>query len=61
MALPSIGHCSKKGLRIDRDNELITYAEKKITMAIFHLGGGDWLRVFKPGSINHVSKPVEVS
>jgi hypothetical protein len=30
-----------KGLRIDRDNELIVYAAKKITIAIFHLGGGD--------------------
>jgi hypothetical protein len=30
-----------KGLRIYRDNELIAYAAKKITIAIFHLGGGD--------------------
>jgi hypothetical protein len=36
-----------KGLRIDRDNELIAYAAKKITIAIFHLGG-----------VLHYSEPV---
>ncbi|HZA07414.1 MAG TPA: hypothetical protein VE619_06905 [Nitrososphaeraceae archaeon] len=49
-----------KGLRIYRDNELIAYAAKKITIAIFHLGGG-FDRVFKSGSVNNVSKPVDVS
>jgi hypothetical protein len=29
-----------KGPRIYRDTELMAYAAKKITMAIFHLGGG---------------------
>ena len=50
-----------KGVRIYLDKELIAYAAKKITIAIFHLGGGDWLRVFKSGNVNHVSKPVDVS
>jgi hypothetical protein len=30
-----------KGLRMDRDRELITYTAKKITIATFHQGGGD--------------------
>jgi hypothetical protein len=34
------GHCPMKGLRIYREIELIAYAAKKITMVIFHLGGG---------------------
>jgi hypothetical protein len=34
------GHCPIKGLRIYRDTELIAYAAKKITMAIFHQDGG---------------------
>jgi len=29
-----------KGLRIDRDRELIIYAAMNTTIAIFHLGGG---------------------
>jgi hypothetical protein len=41
MALPNIGHCPMKGLRIYRDAELIAKAAKKITIVIFHLGGGD--------------------
>jgi hypothetical protein len=50
-----------KGLSKYRDAELIANAAKKITIVIFHLGGGDWLRVFNPGKVNHVSKPVESS
>ncbi|HJT49482.1 MAG TPA: hypothetical protein VJ729_14955 [Nitrososphaeraceae archaeon] len=34
------GHCPSKELRIYRDIKLMVYAAKKITMAIFHLGGG---------------------
>jgi hypothetical protein len=41
MAFPNIGHCPMKGLRIYRDAELIANATKKITIVIFHLGGGD--------------------
>jgi len=41
MAFPNIGHCPIKGLRIYRDAELIANAAKKITIVIFHLGGGD--------------------
>lgn len=54
-------HSPINGLKRFRDAMLITYAAKKITIAIFHFGGGDWLRVFKPGSVNQVSKPVDVS
>jgi hypothetical protein len=33
--------CPMKGLRIDRDMELIMYPAMNTTIAIFHLGGGD--------------------
>lgn len=59
--MSNIGYSPKKGFRIVRDSELMAYAAMKIIMAIFHFGGGDWLKVFRSGNVNHVSKPVEVS
>jgi hypothetical protein len=41
MILPAgSGQAPMNGLRIDRDSELIAYAAIKITIIIFHLGGG---------------------
>jgi hypothetical protein len=51
-----------KGVRIYRDRELIMYAAMNTTIAIFHRGGGGgWPSVFKFGSVNHVSRPVDVT
>lgn len=38
--LAGSGQAPMNGLRIDRDSELIAYAAIKITIIIFHLGGG---------------------
>ncbi len=43
----------------DAANELILYAAINETIAIFHLGGAPL--VFKPGRLNHVSRPVILS
>lgn len=50
IVLCRIGHCPKKGLRIDHDSELIAYAAMKTTMAIFHRSGGA-TTFFSPGRI----------
>jgi hypothetical protein len=49
-----------KGLRIDRDIELILYAAMKITIIIFYRGG-EATTVLKYGRLNHVSRPVAAS
>jgi hypothetical protein len=54
------GHVPMKGLRIERDNELIIYAAMKTTIVIFHRGGG-MTTVLNSGRLNHVSTPVEDS
>jgi hypothetical protein len=54
--LASTGQGPVKGLRIDRDIELIAYVAMKITIIIFHRGGGA-TTVLKSGRLNHVSRP----
>jgi hypothetical protein len=56
MLAASSGHDSKKGLRIDLDDELMMYAAMNTTIAIFHRGGATTL--FESGKVNHVSMPV---